>query len=75
MKAALSQTVFANAAHLHGLGVRGKDAQKMLQKRPGMRLIADLDSNGRPQTGRNRALVTIRRVSPRCSAATSTSRR
>ena len=61
MKAVLSQTVFANAAHLHGLGVRGKDAQKMLQKRPGMRLIADLDSNGWPQTGRNRALATIRK--------------
>ncbi|MEC7725813.1 MAG: hypothetical protein VYD05_09890, partial [Planctomycetota bacterium] len=42
-------------------GVRGKDAQKMLRKRPGMRLIADLDSNGWPQTGRNRALATIRK--------------
>ncbi len=61
MKAVLSQTVFANAAHLHGLGVRGKDVPKMLEKRPGMRLIADLDSNGWPQSGRNRALAAIRR--------------
>ncbi len=61
MKAVLSQTVFANAAHLHGLGVRGKDVPKMLEKRPGMRLIADLDSNGWPQSGRNRALAVIRK--------------
>jgi hypothetical protein len=45
MKAVLSQTVFANAAHIH----RGK------------RLIADLDSNGWPQTGRNKALDSIRK--------------
>lgn len=47
MKAVLSQTVFANAAHLHG-----KDAE---------RLIADLDSNGWPQTGRRKALEAIRK--------------
>jgi hypothetical protein len=47
MKAVLSQTVFANAAHVHG--------------RLGGRLIADLDSNGWPQTGRNRALAAIRK--------------
>src|SRR5690606_19311575 len=46
MKAVLSQTVFANAAHLHG-----KDSE---------RLIADLDSNGWPQTGRRKALEAIR---------------
>jgi hypothetical protein len=47
MKAVLSQTVFANAAHLHG--------------KYDYRLIADLDSNGWPQSGRNRALHEIRR--------------
>ena len=47
MKAVLSQTVFANAAHRHG--------------RYNYRLVADLDSNGWPQSGRNRALAEIRR--------------
>ncbi|MCF8379210.1 MAG: hypothetical protein K9H49_06515 [Bacteroidales bacterium] len=45
MKAVLSQTVFANAAHIHY----------------GSRLIADMDSNGWPQTGRNKALEEIRK--------------
>jgi hypothetical protein len=47
MKAVLSQTVFANAAHIHGS--------------LGGRLLADLDSNGWPQSGRNRALAAIRK--------------
>lgn len=47
MKAVLSQTVFANAAHLHG--------------GPNNRLTADLDSNGWPQSGRNRALKEFRK--------------
>lgn len=47
MKTVLSQTVFANAAHRHG--------------RYDYRLVADLDSNGWPQSGRNRALGEIRR--------------
>lgn len=47
MKVVLSQTVFANAAHLHG----GKKN----------RLLADMDSNGWPQTGRNKALRAIRK--------------
>lgn len=47
MKCVLSQTVFANAAHRHG--------------KYDYRLIADLDSNGWPQAGRNRALAEIRR--------------
>ena len=47
MKAALSQTVFAGAAHLHG--------------GPNGRLTADLDSNGWPQSGRNRALAEFRK--------------
>lgn len=45
MKAVLSQTVFANAAHIHH----------------GNRLIADMDSNGWPQTGRNKAIDAIRK--------------
>lgn len=48
MKAVLSQTAFCGAVHLHGS--------------PSNRLLADLDCNGWPQTGRNRALVRVRRV-------------
>ncbi len=47
MKAVLSQTVFAGGAHIHG--------------RHNSRLLADLDSNGWPQSGRARALREIRR--------------
>ena len=47
MKAALSQTVFAGMATHHGPGL--------------MYLIADYDSNGWPQSGRNRALHELRR--------------
>jgi alkaline phosphatase D len=47
MKLALSQTIFANMATHHGGGLQ--------------RLIADLDSNGWPQSGRNRAIDTMRR--------------
>ena len=47
MKCVLSQTVLANAAHLHG-GIKN-------------RLHADMDSNGWPQTGRDKALDAIRR--------------
>ncbi|MCD6339187.1 MAG: hypothetical protein J7M29_07405, partial [Verrucomicrobia bacterium] len=47
MKCVLSQTIFAGAAHLHG-NIR-------------YRLMADLDSNGWPQSGRRRALEEIRR--------------
>ncbi len=46
MKAVLSQTGFCGAAHIHG----GKKN----------RLHADLDSNGWPQTGRNKALKLIK---------------
>ncbi len=45
-KIALSQTAFCGAVHLHG--------------QPTNRLLADLDSNGWPQTGRNKALRLIR---------------
>ena len=48
MKAVLSQTIFAGGAHLHGT----RDN----------RLYADLDSNGWPQTGRNKALKAIRKA-------------
>jgi phosphodiesterase/alkaline phosphatase D-like protein len=48
MKCVLSQTVFCGSAHLHG-------------KRDN-RLLADLDSNGWPQTGRNKALREIRKA-------------
>ncbi len=48
MKAVLSQTIFCGGAHLHG----GRNN----------RLHADLDSNGWPQTGRNKALAEIRRA-------------
>ncbi|MBN2450282.1 MAG: twin-arginine translocation pathway signal protein, partial [Lentisphaeria bacterium] len=47
MKATLSQTVFAGAATHHGGNM--------------MPLVADYDSNGWPQAGRNRALHEIRR--------------
>jgi hypothetical protein len=48
MKAVLSQTGFCGGAHLHGT----KDN----------RLHADMDSNGWPQTGRNKALRAIRKA-------------
>jgi hypothetical protein len=47
MKAVLSQTVFAGAAHLHG-GANN-------------RLLIDLDCNGWPQEGRDKALDAIRK--------------
>ncbi|HKK18561.1 MAG TPA: hypothetical protein VJ952_07750, partial [Opitutales bacterium] len=46
MKVALSQTAFAGAVHIHGT--------------PDNRLLADLDCNGWPQSGRNRALEALR---------------
>lgn len=45
MKCVLSQTIFVNAAHKTGK----------------WRVVADLDSNGWPQTGRNQALKEIRK--------------
>ena len=48
MKAVLSATAFCGAVHMHG----GRD----------QRLLADLDCNGWPQAGRNRALREIRRA-------------
>jgi hypothetical protein len=48
MKTVLSQTAFCGAVHIHGS--------------PNNRLLADLDSNAWPQTGRNTALREIRRA-------------
>ncbi len=48
MKAVLSQTGFCGGAHLHG--------------EKGNRLHADMDSNGWPQTGRNKALRAIKKA-------------
>ena len=48
MKAVLSQTIFCGGAHIHG--------------KTGNRLHADMDSNGWPQTGRNKAIAEIRRA-------------
>jgi len=48
MKAVLSQTAFAGGAHIHGSRNN--------------RLLVDLDSNGWPQTGRNKALAEIRKA-------------
>ncbi|MBG31121.1 MAG: hypothetical protein CMI31_14150 [Opitutae bacterium] len=48
LKAALSQTIFCGGAHIHG--------------RVGGRLHADLDSNGWPQTGRNKAISALRKA-------------
>jgi hypothetical protein len=48
MKMALSQTIFAGGAHVHG--------------KVGGRLHADLDSNGWPQTGRNKAIAALRKA-------------
>ena len=48
MKCVLSQTAFCGAAHVHG--------------KPDNRLLADLDCNGWPQSGRNDALREIRRA-------------
>jgi hypothetical protein len=47
-KVALSQTAFCGAVHIHGS--------------PDHYLLADLDSNGWPQSGRNEALRALRRV-------------
>ncbi len=48
MKAVLSQTVFCGGAHLHG--------------KYDYRLLVDLDCNGWPQTGRNKALDEMRKA-------------
>ncbi|VGO14655.1 hypothetical protein PDESU_03220 [Pontiella desulfatans] len=47
-KVALSQTIFCGGAHIHG--------------KVGGRLFGDLDSNGWPQTGRNKAVDALRKA-------------
>lgn len=47
-KVALSQTIFCGGAHIHG--------------KLGGRLYGDLDSNGWPQTGRNKAIAALRKA-------------
>ncbi|MFV1966138.1 MAG: hypothetical protein ACC628_11990 [Pirellulaceae bacterium] len=47
MKIAFSQTIFCGGAHVHG--------------KVGGRVHADLDSNGWPQTGRNKAIDALRK--------------
>jgi hypothetical protein len=47
-KVALSQTIFCGGAHIHG--------------KVGGRLYGDLDSNGWPQTGRNKAVKALRKA-------------
>ncbi|MFT7486280.1 MAG: alkaline phosphatase D, partial [Candidatus Paceibacteria bacterium] len=66
MKVCLSQTIFANVATLPSGAASGAVLPNL--KRPGPtdypegdRLAADCDSNGWPQTGRNRALRELRR--------------
>jgi len=48
IKAVLSQTIFCGGAHLHGSYAN--------------RILADLDSNGWPQSGRNQALAEMRKA-------------
>ena len=47
-KVALSQTIFCGGAHIHG--------------KVGGRLYGDLDSNGWPQAGRNKAVAALRKA-------------
>ena len=60
-KVALSQTPFGNAAHRHGPGLWGKSPEVNLRKKLGNRLVADLDSNGWPRSGRNEAVAALRK--------------
>jgi len=48
IKCVLSQTIFCGGAHVHG--------------KRNNRILADMDSNGWPQTGRNKALAEIRKA-------------
>lgn len=61
-KVALSQTVFGNAAHRHGPGLWGGTPEVDLTKERGTRLRADMDSNGWPRQGRNKAVVALRKA-------------
>jgi len=67
MKAALSQTIFANVATLPAEAGGDSVVPKLPPVAPdevpsGYRCVADADSNGWPQSGRNRALRELRRA-------------
>jgi len=66
MKMLLSQTIFANVATLPSEELSGSVISKLKIMRPGDyppndKPVADLDSNGWPQSGRNKAVETIRK--------------
>ena len=66
MKMLLSQTIFANVATLPAKELSGSVISKLKIMRegeypPNDRPVADLDSNGWPQSGRNSAVETIRK--------------
>jgi len=67
MKIALSQTLFANIATLPAEASSGARIPNLPIPAPGVypagqKLAADMDSNGWPPSGRNRALAEIRRA-------------
>ena len=67
MKAVLSQTIFANVATLPEGERNGSVTPRLRINRPGEYApnewkVADMDSNGWPESGRNRALREIRRA-------------
>jgi len=66
MKVVLSQTLFANVATLPAGELTGSVIPSLEILSPdeyaeGERVVSDMDSNGWPQTGRNRALEAMRR--------------
>lgn len=66
MKMLLSQTIFANVATLPEEAMSGAIISKLRimnkgEYPPNDRPVADLDSNGWPQSGRNKAVETIRK--------------
>lgn len=67
MKAALSQTIFANVATLPEVEMHDRNVPKLRvlkqsQYPPDDRPVSDFDSNGWPQTGRNKALAAMRKA-------------
>jgi len=67
MKCALSQTIFANVATIPAAATSGAVLPGLEHPEPGAypegdRLAADCDSNGWPQSGRDRALRELRRA-------------
>ncbi len=67
MKVALSQTLFANVATLPDSATTGSVIPSLPVPEPGDypagdRIVTDMDSNGWPQTGRNRALRAMRKA-------------